>query len=131
MAGLFRHVLGKLNSKNVLTNVANKVIPPICSTNARFYANAPTPYEVVDSKENHKVTHSNCIYILYTNFILLINVIEVVKQVNDLVAAKHQGRLFAVVHLAGKQFKITAGDVIVVEGYWPPNVGDKISLDKV
>lgn len=42
-----------------------------------------------------------------------------------------QGRLFAVVHLAGKQFKITEGDVIIVEGYWPPTTGDKISLDKV
>lgn len=42
-----------------------------------------------------------------------------------------QGRLFAIVHVAGKQFKITEGDVIIIEGYWPPTVGDKLNLDKV
>lgn len=26
---------------------------------------------------------------------------------------------------------MTDGDLLVVEGYWPPNVGDKIKLDKV
>lgn len=50
---------------------------------------------------------------------------------NTQIADQKQGRLFAVVHVAGKQFKVTDGDVIVIEGYWPPNVGDKISLDKV
>ncbi|CAG9865171.1 unnamed protein product [Phyllotreta striolata] len=56
---------------------------------------------------------------------------EIVKKVNDLVANNAHGRLFAVVHLAGKQFKVTDGDVIIIEGYWPPDVGDKITLDKV
>lgn len=46
-------------------------------------------------------------------------------------AERKQGRLFAVVHVAGKQVKVTEGDVVIVEGYWPPNAGDKISLDKV
>lgn len=50
---------------------------------------------------------------------------------NDLLQKNTCGRLFAVVHLAGKQFKITEGDIIVIEGYWPPDVGDKIKLDKV
>lgn len=35
------------------------------------------------------------------------------------------------VYIAGKQFKVTKGDVIIIEGYWPPTAGDKISLDKV
>lgn len=39
--------------------------------------------------------------------------------------------LFAVVHVAGKQFKVTHGDLIVIEGYWPPNAGEKLTLDKV
>lgn len=55
----------------------------------------------------------------------------IIDKVNKEVAAAKQGRLFAVVHLAGKQIKITEGDVFVVEGYWPPNAGDKIRLDKV
>lgn len=42
-----------------------------------------------------------------------------------------QGRLFAVVHLSGKQIKVTEGDVVIVEGYWPPTTGDRIKLDKV
>lgn len=31
----------------------------------------------------------------------------------------------------GKQWRVTDGDLLVVEGYWPPNIGDKIKLDKV
>lgn len=57
--------------------------------------------------------------------------LDVFNKVNNLIANRNEGRLFAVVHLCGKQFKITAGDIILVEGYWPPTTGDKISLDKV
>ena len=53
------------------------------------------------------------------------------KHVNNQLQKDDTGRLFAVVHLAGKQFKVTAGDIILVEGYWQPNIGDKIRLDKV
>lgn len=52
-------------------------------------------------------------------------------KINEELNKNQQGRLFAVVHLCGKQFKVTAGDVILVEGYWPPNNGDNIRLDKV
>lgn len=55
----------------------------------------------------------------------------VCESINQQVAKSEQGRLFAVVHLCGKQFKITPGDIILVEGYWPPTIGDEISLDKV
>ncbi|CAO1329155.1 unnamed protein product [Diamesa serratosioi] len=54
-----------------------------------------------------------------------------VTKINEELNKNQQGRLFAVVHLCGKQFKVTAGDVILVEGYWPPNNGDNIRLDKV
>lgn len=53
------------------------------------------------------------------------------KHVNSQLQKDEAGRLFAVVHLAGKQFKITAGDIILVEGFWQPDIGDKIRLDKV
>ncbi|KAL7734519.1 hypothetical protein ACLKA6_010836 [Drosophila palustris] len=56
---------------------------------------------------------------------------SVCDRVNQQVAKSEQGRLFAVVHLSGKQFKVTPGDIILVEGYWPPTIGDEISLDKV
>lgn len=55
----------------------------------------------------------------------------VFDNVNTLVQHQQEGRLFAVVHLCGKQFKVTAGDIILVEGYWPPETSDKIRLDKV
>uniref|UniRef100_A0A182YCE7 Large ribosomal subunit protein bL21m n=1 Tax=Anopheles stephensi TaxID=30069 RepID=A0A182YCE7_ANOST len=54
-----------------------------------------------------------------------------IDTVNKQVETGSEGRLFAVVQLCGKQFKITSGDIIVVEGYWPPENGDKLRLDKV
>lgn len=56
---------------------------------------------------------------------------EIIQNVNNQLSKDEAGRLFAVVHLAGKQFKVTAGDIVIVEGYWPPQNGDKIRLDKV
>ncbi|KAI8117295.1 hypothetical protein FF38_06907 [Lucilia cuprina] len=56
---------------------------------------------------------------------------QVFSKVNEQLAKKEEGRLFAVVHLCGKQFKVTAGDIILVEGYWPPTIGDEIRLEKV
>lgn len=57
---------------------------------------------------------------------------EIIQNVNNhLAQANEAGRLFAVVHLAGKQFKVTPGDILIIEGYWPPQNGDKIRLDKV
>ncbi|XP_066992610.2 large ribosomal subunit protein bL21m [Anabrus simplex] len=55
----------------------------------------------------------------------------VISKVNQQIEQKKHGRLFAVVHVCGKQFKITNEDLIVLEGYWAPTVGDKIKLDKV
>lgn len=56
---------------------------------------------------------------------------KVLKNIESLVSKENEGRLFAVVHLCGKQFKVTDGDIILVEGYWPPTTGDKIRIDKV
>lgn len=56
---------------------------------------------------------------------------NVIKTVNKEVQQQAEGRLFAVVHLCGKQYKVTAGDIVVIEGYWPPSSGDNIRLDKV
>lgn len=53
------------------------------------------------------------------------------KLVNDQVANKEEGRLFAVIHVTGKQFKITQDDIIILQGYWPPQTGDKIRFEKV
>lgn len=41
------------------------------------------------------------------------------------------GRLFAVIQVAGRQKRVTTEDVIVVEGNFSPNIGDRIKLEKV
>lgn len=41
------------------------------------------------------------------------------------------GRLFAIVQVLGKQFKVTAGDLILLEGFWEPKNGDELKLNKV
>lgn len=56
---------------------------------------------------------------------------SVIGNVNNLVNQQAEGRLFAVVHICGKQYKVTAGDIVVIEGYWAPTIGDKIRLEKV
>lgn len=53
----------------------------------------------------------------------------IIKTVNE--AVKRNNRLFAVVHICGKQFKVTDNDLVLIDGYWPPNVGDRIKLQKV
>lgn len=53
------------------------------------------------------------------------------KEINKQIAEDNTGRLFAIIHLAGKQFKVTESDILVVRGYWPPSPGDKIKLEKV
>jgi len=54
---------------------------------------------------------------------------DVIKTVNEAIIKNN--RLFAVVHLCGKQFKVTDNDLVLIDGYWPPNVGDRIKLQKV
>lgn len=55
---------------------------------------------------------------------------DVIATCNKLIEER-ASRNFAIVHLLGKQWRVTDGDLVVVEGYWPPNIGDKIKLDKV
>lgn len=56
---------------------------------------------------------------------------NVIDSVNNVIERKEEGRLFAVVQVCGKQFKVTDNDIIVVEGYWPPDIGDALRLEKV
>jgi len=56
---------------------------------------------------------------------------DVLGRVNACVAAGEVGRLFAVVHVMGSQRKVTDGDLLVVQGHWPPTTGERLLLDKV
>ncbi|XP_041352553.1 39S ribosomal protein L21, mitochondrial-like [Gigantopelta aegis] len=53
------------------------------------------------------------------------------EKVNSALQSEDVGRLFAVVHIAGKQRKITTEDMILIQHYFPPNIGDRIRLEKV
>lgn len=55
---------------------------------------------------------------------------SVIETCNKLIE-QNGSRNFAIIHLLGKQWRVTDGDLLVVEGYWPPNIGDQIRLDKV
>ncbi|XP_015509276.1 39S ribosomal protein L21, mitochondrial [Neodiprion lecontei] len=70
--------------------------------------------EVKDTtEEDEKITH------------------DVIEKVNSIISTASAGRLFAIVHICGKQFKVTDNDVIIIQGRWPPNIGDKLTLEKV
>ena len=50
---------------------------------------------------------------------------------NNQIVTNSHGRLFAVIHIAGKQRRVTDGDLIMVEGDHPTKVGDVIRAEKV
>lgn len=56
---------------------------------------------------------------------------DVIDKVNSQISTGTTGRLFAIVQICGKQFKVTENDVIIIQGRWPPNIGDKLTLEKV
>lgn len=56
---------------------------------------------------------------------------DIVEAVNAQINSEDLGRLFAVVHVAGFQRKVTVNDIIVVETSSYPSVGTRIRLEKV
>lgn len=56
---------------------------------------------------------------------------EVVGKVNELIAQGQYGRLFAVVHFAGHQWKVTSEDLILIEHELDVACGERIRLEKV
>jgi large subunit ribosomal protein L21 len=63
--------------------------------------------------------------------VLLTHVSGVISKINTELAGNTQGRLFAQIHVCGKQFKVTPEDLIVLEGQWAPDAGERIKLEKV
>ncbi|KAF7643662.1 hypothetical protein LDENG_00235650 [Lucifuga dentata] len=54
-----------------------------------------------------------------------------VSAVNRRIAQQDFGRLFAVVHFAGRQWKITAEDLILIENHIEAECGELIRMEKV
>jgi len=65
---------------------------------------------------------------ILTNSILFA---DVTNEINNQIATDRIGRMFAIVQVCGKQFKVTEHDIIIIEGFWPPNIGDQLKLEKV
>ncbi|KAK4886422.1 hypothetical protein RN001_002693 [Aquatica leii] len=107
MSVLLRQLCNKFNYLKLTNNIKKSTTSLF--TVAKRYSNAPTPYEIINPEEDKLICE------------------DIIRKLND----EKKNRLFAIVHVAGKQFKITVGDVIVIEGYWPPTCGDKINLEKV
>lgn len=100
---------------NKLLKFVNKTVRAtsrVASLNIRSFSTPVAQEYVIDDAIPHKT---------FTD--------SIIKTVNETI--KENNRLFAVVHLCGKQFKITNNDLVLVDGYWPPDVGDRIQLQKV
>ncbi|XP_025771225.1 39S ribosomal protein L21, mitochondrial-like [Puma concolor] len=55
---------------------------------------------------------------------------EVVGKVNELIATGQYGRLFAVVHFASHQWKVTSEDLILIDNELDVACGERIRLEK-
>ncbi|KAM7008720.1 large ribosomal subunit protein bL21m [Tautogolabrus adspersus] len=55
----------------------------------------------------------------------------VVSTVNQRIHRQDFGRLFAVVHIAGRQWKVTDEDLILLENHIEAECGDRIRMEKV
>ncbi|XP_040495510.1 39S ribosomal protein L21, mitochondrial isoform X1 [Ursus maritimus] len=56
---------------------------------------------------------------------------ELVGKVNELIATGQYGRLFAVVHFASHQWKVTSEDLILIDNELDVACGERIRLEKV
>ncbi|KAI5756551.1 hypothetical protein M8J77_025869 [Diaphorina citri] len=57
---------------------------------------------------------------------------DVITQVNNQIERNEQGRLFAIIHVLGRQTKVTPNDIIIVDSNsFAPLNGDKIKFEKV
>ncbi|CAM1294518.1 MRPL21 (predicted) [Pycnogonum litorale] len=56
---------------------------------------------------------------------------DVLRNVNLQISERTHGRLFAVIYLASKQFKVTQDDLILVQQIYHADTGEKIILGKV
>ena len=53
------------------------------------------------------------------------------EKIENVCVSNGLGRLFAVVHINMEQRKITTEDILVINGFFPPQIGDRIRLEKV
>ena len=54
-----------------------------------------------------------------------------VEKINTEISHHNTGRLFAVLHLQGKQRKVTTNDHVLMKYHLEADIGEKIQLNKV
>jgi len=134
---LGRNIL-KLCTRSHSTLLSQYAVPTLCSnltqvgcvqrTALRWMSNKPQQQEHVDHVPS-----------FYDRYVFpeppdLVTEQEhdiVVSKVNEAIASPDVGRLFAIVQIGGKQFKITNDDLIRVDSYLPADIGERIRLEKV
>ncbi|CAL8120956.1 unnamed protein product [Orchesella dallaii] len=56
---------------------------------------------------------------------------SILERINDQLKSNTEGRLFAVINISGRQFKVTPEDIIIIQGVLAPNIGDQLRFHKV
>lgn len=55
----------------------------------------------------------------------------IIEKVNNHIASGNAGRLFAVIHAQGKQYRVATEDILIIARNWPPQQFDNIIFEKV
>lgn len=100
----------RLQSSASSTPTPSQALVPRTSLSVPPWAGAPSPVPLEEEERQHA---------------------EVVTAVNSIISGQDFGRLFAVVHFAGRQWKVTDEDLILVENHIEAECGDRIRLEKV
>ena len=58
-------------------------------------------------------------------------VLEIIDKIDSQLATGEVGRMFAVIHAAGKQRKVTMDDIVVLDKHITADVGERIRFNKV
>jgi len=56
---------------------------------------------------------------------------SILERINGQIKSSSGGRLFSVINVSGKQFKVTPEDIIIIQGVFAPNIGDQLRLHKI
>lgn len=60
----------------------------------------------------------------------MLYVLDIIDRIDSELATGEVGRMFAVIHAAGKQRKITTDDIIVLDKHITADVGEHIRFNK-
>jgi large subunit ribosomal protein L21 len=113
-------------TSNVLSQQQTSCIQELFSPYAiRYSSSIPTPSGRKLSSASAVTAASAALHHTSDDFS------AVVDKVNNRLQSQHAGRLFAVVHVAGKQRKVTPEDIIVIDKPLDADIGQRIRLNKV